>query len=248
MVKSCQQLLCNIYSIKNLHYHKRNEKQQLLNNDKKSPISIKTQFTDDFIFYKSKRTFKKKINLRKKIRVEGHRGSGILYAENTIQSFANGIELGLDSIELDVWFSKDNKIVVVHGTDDHTLQLIDGSFKKIIDMTYQEMLEQYTIEEGQKIPLLLNVLELCKGKCRVNIELKGDEENLCEEILKLCIQVGIPSVFVQSQKKGMQLSVYFDFNIIENHQIYKRLIDLEIDVIITNQPNFLINFIKTKCT
>ena len=48
----------------------------------------------------------------------GHRGSrleGVL--ENTIVSFKDAIDAGADVIELDVWLSKDGKVVVFHDDD-----------------------------------------------------------------------------------------------------------------------------------
>lgn len=43
----------------------------------------------------------------KKLIIEGHRGAGAFACHNTINSFKKSIDLGLDSIELDVWLSKD---------------------------------------------------------------------------------------------------------------------------------------------
>jgi len=48
------------------------------------------------------------------VEIEGHRGARGLLPENTVPSFIKAVELGVDTIELDVVVSKDNKIVVSH--------------------------------------------------------------------------------------------------------------------------------------
>ena len=44
----------------------------------------------------------------------GHRGYSGKYPENTLLAFQKAIEAGADGIELDVQFSKDGKLVVIH--------------------------------------------------------------------------------------------------------------------------------------
>lgn len=53
---------------------------------------------------KSKRSFE----------IQGHRGCRGLMPENTIEAFRKAIDLGVDSLELDVVISKDRKVVVSH--------------------------------------------------------------------------------------------------------------------------------------
>lgn len=50
----------------------------------------------------------------KVVSIEGHRGARGHLPENTIASFIKAIELGADTIELDVVISKDKKVVVSH--------------------------------------------------------------------------------------------------------------------------------------
>ncbi|MCY7376137.1 MAG: hypothetical protein LH472_09220 [Pyrinomonadaceae bacterium] len=46
--------------------------------------------------------------------IEGHRGARGYVPENTIPSFLKALELGVDTLELDVVISRDNQIVVSH--------------------------------------------------------------------------------------------------------------------------------------
>jgi len=48
------------------------------------------------------------------IDVQGHRGARGLYPENTIPAFLKAVELGVNTLELDVVISRDKKVVVSH--------------------------------------------------------------------------------------------------------------------------------------
>lgn len=46
--------------------------------------------------------------------IEAHRGGRALFPENTLQSFANALSMGVDTLELDMGVTKDGFIVVSH--------------------------------------------------------------------------------------------------------------------------------------
>ena len=46
--------------------------------------------------------------------IEAHRGGRALRPENTLQSFANALSIGVDTLELDLGVTKDGVIVVSH--------------------------------------------------------------------------------------------------------------------------------------
>src|ERR1700732_1822800 len=46
--------------------------------------------------------------------IEAHRGGRALRPENTLQSFANALSMGVDTLELDMGVTKDGAIVVSH--------------------------------------------------------------------------------------------------------------------------------------
>ncbi|MEL7333076.1 MAG: glycerophosphodiester phosphodiesterase [Cyanobacteria bacterium J06560_2] len=125
------------------------------------------------------RTFQKEPNLPL---VLGHRGVPEEHQENTMAGFKRAIELGLDGVELDVFLTKDNKLVVFHDLDTERLTGIPGL---ITEMTWEEI-QQLTIKQvinvgdkvidygrTEKIELLENVLEEMRGKLLVNIEIKA---------------------------------------------------------------------------
>jgi glycerophosphoryl diester phosphodiesterase len=109
--------------------------------------------------------------------VTAHRGFSGEAPENTLPAFKKAIEVGSDMIELDVRFSKDGKIVVIH---DDTLDRTTNGRGKVSDYTLKELKEldagswfapQFS---GEQIPTLKEVLELAKGKIPMNIEIKDD--------------------------------------------------------------------------
>ena len=63
-----------------------------------------------FIIFVILSSCKKEINFD----LQGHRGYRGLYPENSIQGFIKSLEIGVNTLELDVIISGDNKVVVSH--------------------------------------------------------------------------------------------------------------------------------------
>lgn len=112
-----------------------------------------------------------------KQRIWAHRGSSHTEPENTMAAFEQAIRDGADGIEIDVQFSKDKQVVVVH---DEFLKRLAGVEALVQDLDYSE-LEQLNIakhwQDGRTIhrmPLLTEVLDLLKPTdLMLNIELKN---------------------------------------------------------------------------
>lgn len=94
--------------------------------------------------------------------------------ENTLEAFQNAIDLGADFVEFDIRRTKDRQMIVVHNPD------IDGI--SIRSLTYREICS-ITAKQGYQIPLLKDVLALCKGKIKLDIELK--ESGYEQEVIHL---------------------------------------------------------------
>jgi glycerophosphoryl diester phosphodiesterase len=105
---------------------------------------------------------------RLKMKVLGHRGC-IYEPENTIRSFKRAFEFGADGIELDTQVTSDGFVVVSH--DENLIRLTGDDFS-IRSHSYSELLLQKI--EGEKVPLLSDVLMLAKDKNKlVDVELKN---------------------------------------------------------------------------
>lgn len=114
------------------------------------------------------------------IKVLGHRGAPALEPENTLRSFKKAIELGVDQIELDVRFSKEGELMVIH--DEKLNRTINGK-GFVRDFTLAE-LKKLDAGKGEKIPTLQEVIELVRDKdVFLQIELK--ELNMERHVLDL---------------------------------------------------------------
>ena len=111
-----------------------------------------------------------------KCRNYAHRGFSGKYPENTMLAFEKAVEAGCEGIELDVHFSKDQELVIIH--DEKVDRTSDGN-GYVKDFTYEELKKinfsyKFAEETGfQKIPTLKEYFEFVKDKDLItNIELK----------------------------------------------------------------------------
>lgn len=115
-----------------------------------------------------------------------HRGNSGEHPENTIPAFRSAIDLGADWIELDIFRTRDGKLVVVH---DRTTGRVGDQDLVVAESTYEELLRVdvatefrrkhgRTMEQCPKhtIPLLEETLRLVisQNKTRVSIQPKTD--------------------------------------------------------------------------
>jgi glycerophosphoryl diester phosphodiesterase len=107
---------------------------------------------------------------RRRFLVVGHRGIGKTAPENTLLSFKKAIKVGCDRTELDVFLTKDKQIVCIH--DPYLGRISDG--KGYVDKKTLKEIRQMHCKENQKIPNLQDVIDICKGKIDIQIELKGE--------------------------------------------------------------------------
>jgi len=100
-----------------------------------------------------------------------HRGASGAYPENTLAAFAAAAEQGADMVELDVHLSADSQLVVIH---DETVDRTTGGSGAVGALTLAQ-LKALDAGGGQQIPTLAEVFALVRGKCGVNVELKGPD-------------------------------------------------------------------------
>ncbi|HWT26998.1 MAG TPA: glycerophosphodiester phosphodiesterase [Mobilitalea sp.] len=114
------------------------------------------------------------------ILISSHRGNSHVAPENTLPALENAIIADSDYAEIDIRQTKDGQIVLLH---DENLWRTAGINRNIWDVTYDEIKDldvgswfgfEFT---GTKIPTLEEALNLCKGKIKLNIEIKADGVN-----------------------------------------------------------------------
>ncbi len=148
----------------------------------------------------------------------GHRGNPAEHPENTLRSFRSAIAVGCDLIECDVHLSSDGRLVVIH---DHTLERTTNGTGFVKDHTAAE-LRKLDAGQGERIPLLQEVIELAIGKVGLVIEIKqipiqypGLEEKLIAMLRQLgavpeCAIVSFhhPSIYgLRAMEPNLQLGV-----------------------------------------
>jgi glycerophosphoryl diester phosphodiesterase len=122
-------------------------------------------------------------------KIVGHRGASGYAPENTLRSFQYAIDVGCDRTELDVRLSKDNEIIVIH--DEEVSRITDGK-GMVRDMSLAE-LKKLNCPDNQKLLTLQEVVDLCKNKIGLQIELKaeGTPQAVNELILENDIENGV---------------------------------------------------------
>jgi glycerophosphoryl diester phosphodiesterase len=101
----------------------------------------------------------------------GHKGASGHAPENTLLSFRKAWQYSADMIELDLHETLDGELVCIH---DSTVDRTTNGKGEVHSLTFSE-LKELDAGNGEKIPLLEEVLEFAKGKLQVNIELKVSE-------------------------------------------------------------------------
>jgi glycerophosphoryl diester phosphodiesterase len=114
-----------------------------------------------------------------------HRGASAAAPENTLAAIQLAIDSGADWVEIDVQETRDGEIVVIHDSD---LKKVGGTGLAVARSTAAEL---RGVDIGswfdprfsdQRVPTLTEVLQLCKDRIGVIIELKyyGGEKRLEE--------------------------------------------------------------------
>ena len=102
--------------------------------------------------------------------VFAHRGASAAAPENTLLAIRRAMEIGADWIEIDVQQVEDT-LVVIH---DDTLERTTDGRGSVASQTLAA-LRELDAGEGERIPLLSEVLELIDARAGLNIELKGPD-------------------------------------------------------------------------
>ncbi len=109
--------------------------------------------------------------------VIAHRGLSGLCPENTIAAFRRALDIGVDMIELDVLLSADDQLVVFH---DETLDRTTDGSGPVRELNHAQLIRldaggwfggEFV---GERIPTLLEVLELVGDRCLLNVEIKDE--------------------------------------------------------------------------
>lgn len=108
-----------------------------------------------------------------------HRGGALLGTENSLSCIEKGIAIGADMVEVDIHLTADKQIVVCH---DQSVDRTTNGKGRIEDMTLAQIQQLRLLNHdgsvsNETIPTLEQVLEVCKGRCPLLLEIKKKRDN-----------------------------------------------------------------------
>lgn len=158
---------------------------------------------------------------KEKTIIESHRGINREIFENTLESFQRAINYEIDSIETDVWLSKDNVLVICHGNGENGQ--LDGIYDQggnVTDINWKKLSSYKTIYENLKMPTLKDVILLTKNKIFLNLEIKDPKVDILWPILVKLIerygyynQISLSSFFFDYYNKTKEYNMKYNRNI-----------------------------------
>ncbi len=134
--------------------------------------------------------------LQDRTEITAHRGASKAAPENTLASVRQAISDGAHWVEIDVQRTRDDEVVVIHDRD---LKRVGGINLPIATTSYHEL---SAVDVGswfkpefknERVPTLSQVLTLCKGQIKVNIELKyyGEDRRLAHRVIEIIERHGM---------------------------------------------------------
>jgi len=116
-----------------------------------------------------------RVDTESRVAITAHRGASVAAPENTMAAFQAALDAGATYAELDVQRTRDGMVMVLHDGD---VLRMGGDPRKVRDLTGAELAaidigRKYDAAfTGQHPPSLEEVIELVRGRMKLNIELK----------------------------------------------------------------------------
>jgi len=125
---------------------------------------------------------------RNGIYVIAHRGVHHGIPENSLPAYQKAIDIGCDFVEIDVRTTRDGRFVSIHDSkiDDYA----EGKKGKVNELTFDELraldigIRKGPQWKGTRIPSFEEILELCRGKIGIYLDLKSAPVDKLVEIIK----------------------------------------------------------------
>jgi len=115
----------------------------------------------------------------------GHRGTGFTGTQNTMSSFKNAIDMGVDGIKTETKLSKEGEVVLSYF---NTLKT-NGEDVPIQELTIEEI-KKFKLENNETIPTLREVLEAFESYgTKYNFDIANPEEGI--EIIRTAKEYGL---------------------------------------------------------
>ena len=142
--------------------------------------------------------------------IESQRGYTPETYENTLESFKKAIELNLDSVSCDVWYTKDKIPVLVRGGEWGELDNYFGTSEQVTQLTYEQVSKLKSNKGNFKITKLVDVIELCKNKIFLNIIIRDFRVEVIFPLISEMFEKY--DLFEQAMISSEQLGYHFRIN------------------------------------
>jgi glycerophosphoryl diester phosphodiesterase len=119
-----------------------------------------------------------------------HRGFSAAAPENTLIAFEKAIKAGANMLELDVMLTRDGQIIVFHDYRVGRTTNGNGLISKLTASHIRSLDAGTWFNKnfsGEKVPFFDEVLEMAKGKVRLNIEMKHRKHDGPGTLVEKCI-------------------------------------------------------------
>ena len=132
--------------------------------------------------------------------VVAHRGCWSAAPENSVAAMQACIDLGVEAVEIDVRLSKDGKPIVFHDGNLHRMTeewgyVYEWTLEELRELTLVErdggtsLLNQKRIRTNHRIATLEEILEACRGKLLINLEIKSDSASNFQRVFDAAVAV-----------------------------------------------------------
>ena len=128
---------------------------------------------------------KREVRNLNKTFIWGHRGTGFKGTQNTMSSFRNAIDMGVDGIKTETKLSKEGEVVLSY----FNALKINGEDVPIQELSIEEI-KKFKLENTESIPTLREVLEAFKSSnVKYNFDIANPEEGI--QIIKTAKEYGL---------------------------------------------------------
>lgn len=133
---------------------------------------------------------------KEKLGVTGHRGCKAYMPENTLMSFSEAFKLGVDVLELDIQFTRDDVLIVMH--DELVDRTTDGkgavNFKTLEEMKALDAGVKFGYP-GARVPTFRETLELVVKEASpsllLNVEIKDQRPRVVDAAIAMLEEFGL---------------------------------------------------------
>lgn len=157
-----------------------------------------------------------RLQWKEDVKIMAHRGASKVAPENSMAAVRMAMDAGSDWVEVDVQETADGEVVVIHDSD--FMKLARNKTKvwdaRLLDLQSIDIGSSFSPSfQNERVPKLSEILQLCKGKTGILIELKyyGHDQRLEQRVVDIVEsqdmsdQVMVMSLKPEGVKKIKQL-------------------------------------------